>query len=337
MVQTGFLPVSGGHTIYYEVHGRVVCDANKQIALYLHGGPGGGFNHKMLRFYDLTQWTVVLFDQRGCGKSTPFGSLEHNTTWDLVADIESLRLHLSVDKWFVAGGSWGTTLALAYAETHPSRVTALLLRGLCFCDEVAMRWLYEKGGASEVYPEQWEKFVEVLPVALRDKGWRTIATFYQKKLQSADTQVAQKYSNRWWGWEGAVSYLVPRPDDTTPKEALAIALLENHYFVNNCWLKKDQLLRGLSVLRNIPITIIHGRYDMVCPISAVAAFKKALPHTKVVITLAGHAGSEKPTLAAFKRATRAVTTRAVRRLSQHKKTTRRRHHTRGRDHTHKQS
>lgn len=303
MVHSGFIPVSGGHTIYYEVHGNAI---GNQIALYLHGGPGGGFNHKMLRFYDLTQWTVVLFDQRGCGKSIPFGHLDHNTTWDLVADIETLRLHLSVDKWFVAGGSWGTTLALAYAETHPSRVIALLLRGLCFCDEAAMRWLYEKGGASEVYPEKWAEFVEVLPVALRHKGWLSIAKFYQKKLHSTDKKVAQRFANAWWGWEGAVSFLVPRPDDTTPKEALAIALLENHYFVNKCWFKKDQLLRGLSKLKNIPITIIHGRYDMVCPISAVAAFKKALPHTKVIITLAGHAGSEKPTLAALQQSTRAT-------------------------------
>jgi len=261
----------------------------------------------MLRIYDLTRWTVLLFDQRGCGKSKPFLELRHNTTWDLVADIEALRTQvLGVDQWFVSGGSWGTTLALAYAQTHPTRVTGLLLRGLCFCDDVAMRWLYEAGGASEVYPEAWRHFVAVLPAGLKAASWQKIARHFHKGLRSRHAATAMRYAHAWWDWESALSFLVPRPDDATEQEVLALATIENHYFVHDCWLKEGELLRGLHVLRHIPITIVHGRYDMVCPISAVTTFQRILPHTKVVITLAGHASSEVPTLAAQKTALRTM-------------------------------
>ena len=307
MVRSGFLDVSGGHSIYYEVHGPPHTTSGTRVAVVLHGGPGGGCTQKMLRIYDLTKWTVLLFDQRGCGKSKPFLELQHNTTWDLVADIEALRSQvLGVDQWFVSGGSWGTTLALAYAQTHPTRVTGLLLRGLCFCDDVAMRWLYQAGGASEVYPEKWSKFVAVLPSRLHTAPWQKIARQFHKGLRSRHTATQMRYAHAWWDWESAVSFLVPRPDDATEKETLALATIENHYFINDCWLKKGELLRGLYKLRHIPITIVHGRYDMVCPISAVHEFKRVLPHTTVVITLAGHAGSEVPTLAAQKTALRTM-------------------------------
>ena len=297
---SGHLSVSGGHQIYYEKHGK----SNARPAVVLHGGPGGGMNRSILTTFDLKQWCVVLFDQRGCGKSTPFGSLLHNTTWDLVADIEALRCHFGWDNWFVTGGSWGTTLALAYAETHPSRVTGLLLRGVCLCDDASFRWLYQVGGASELYPDTWKDFVSVLPDRLHTAGWNTIARYYQNKLKGPD---AQRYANAWWKWENSVSFLVPKKDDTTPKEALALALLENHYFVNRCWLKKDQLWKGLPTLRHIPITIVHGRYDLVCPISASFAIKHALPHVKLYITPdAGHAFAEPGTTRRFKQATRTM-------------------------------
>lgn len=285
---SGVLPVDNGHTLYFEAHGVV----GGRPAVVLHGGPGGGIQKTALGAYDLTKWRVIMFDQRGCGKSTPFGSVKANTTWDLVADIEALRSHFGYDKWFVSGGSWGTTLALAYAETHPERVTGMLLRGVCLCDEASQKWLYEAGGASRVFPDAWAKFVAVLPLRLRDAGWLQIARYYQKKLLGGGP-TAQKFADAWWGWESAVSFLIPRPDDTKDKEALALAIIENHYFVNKCWLKEGQLLAGLGLLRDIPITIVHGRYDMVCPIDGAYAVAQALPHVKlVIIPDAGHASIE---------------------------------------------
>jgi len=320
---SGHLPVSGGHSIYYETHGT-----GKPVVI-LHGGPGGGIQHTTLSLYDLTKWRVVLFDQRGCGKSTPFGSIEHNTTWDLVEDIEALRCHLGVDSWCVSGGSWGTTLALAYAETYPSRVTGLLLRGLCFCDDDSFRWLYEKGGASEIFPDRWDSFVSVLPERLRHAGWKDIARFYHKKLNGPSPQ---KYVKAWWGWEFAVSRLIPdKHDSTSTNEALALARLENHYFVHDCWFTKDQLLRGLGALRHIPITIVHGRYDLVCPISASFEVKKTLPHTKlIVIPDAGHASIEPGTKRMLKRVIRNMikhTTRSKPRNTLRKRSTRRKRST----------
>jgi proline iminopeptidase len=297
-MRSGYLPVSGGHEIYYETHGK------GRPAVFLHGGPGGGMDKLVLKTYDLTKWSVTLFDQRGCGKSNPFGSLDHNTTWDLVEDIEALRTHLHIDAWFVCGGSWGTTLALAYAEAHPSRVTGLLLRGVCFCDDASFRWLYQAGGASEIYPDSWKGFLSVLPKRLHTADWKTIMKYYQKKLQGSD---AQRYAAAWWGWEQSVSYFRPRKDDTPPKDALALALLENHYFVNGCWLTKDQLVKGLSKLSHIPITIVHGRYDLVCPISASFAIRDVLPHTKILVTPDGGHGLREPgTFRRSKQMTRAM-------------------------------
>jgi proline iminopeptidase len=299
-MRSGYLPVSGGHQIYYEIHGK----ANGRPAVFLHGGPGGGMDRLVLKSYDLSAWCVVLFDQRGCGKSTPFGSLVQNTTWHLVDDIEALRCHIGVDSWFVSGGSWGTTLALAYAEMYPSRVSGMLLRGVCFCDDASFRWLYQAGGASEIYPDRWKGFLSVLPELLHTASWKSIMRYYQQKLKGDD---AQRYANAWWKWEQSVSYFRPRSDDSSPKEALALALLENHYFVNGCWLKKDQLYKGLYKLRHIPITIIHGRYDLVCPISASFAIKDVLPHVKLHITPdGGHAFREPGTFRRSKQTMRAM-------------------------------
>ena len=276
--------VGDGHTIYYRTHGQ------GRPALILHGGPGGGMDEHSLASYDLSKWMVVQFDQRGCGKSRPFGSIQHNTTWDLVKDIEGLRQHLGIEKWFVSGGSWGTTLALAYAETHPSRVTGLLLRGSWLGDSDSMKWLYEKGGASEVFPDAWRGFLSVLPARLHAAPWRDIIKYYHTKLNGPD---AQRYADAWWKWEADVSQLIPVKDDTSTKGALALARLENHYFLNNCWLKEGQLLKGASKLKKIPITMVHGRYDMVCPISGAMALREALPHANlVIIPDAGHSSRE---------------------------------------------
>jgi proline iminopeptidase len=300
MPYSGYLPVSGGHQIYYETHGN----KHGRPAVIVHGGPGGGCRPSMTKIYDLSAWFVVMFDQRGCGKSLPFLRLEHNTTWDLVDDMEALRNHLGITKWFVSGGSWGTTLALVYAETHPSSVTGLLLRGVCLGNQATQRWLYEKGGVSEIYPEGWKLFTSVLPVRLHDKGWRSIATYYHKKLQVAD---AQRYAYAWWGWEASVSQLIPQKDNTHPHTSLALAQIENHYFVNNCWLKEGQILKNIHRLTHIPITIVHGRYDVVCPITQAFDIKSALPHTKLhVVTEAGHASSHPGIKKELRRATNLI-------------------------------
>ena len=291
----GYLEVPG-HKIYYEIYGK------GRPAVVLHGGPGGGIQKSALDVYDLKKWRVLMFDQRGCGKSV--GGLENNTTWDLVNDIEALREMCGFEKWFVSGGSWGTTLALAYAETHPSRVTGLLLRGVCLCDESSFKWQYEEGGASRIFPETWQKFITVLPSSLKKAGWFQIATYYQKKLQSSEKK---KYAKAWWEWELSISYMRQRPDNSTPKEELDISVLENHYFVNKCWLKEGQLLKNIHTLKHIPITIVHGRYDMVCPINQAYMIKKALPHTKLIIVEnEGHASTQPGIKRALRRAIRAT-------------------------------
>ena len=282
MISSGYVPVSGGHEIYYETYGN----KNGKPTVALHGGPGGGSYAEMTTIYDLRKWYVVLFDQRGCGKSKPFLRLQHNTTWDLVEDIEALRIHLQIKKWYVSGGSWGTTLALVYAETYPSSVTGLLLRGVYLCSYSSNKWLYEKGGVSEIYPEGWKLFTSVLPKKLHEAGWRQIAAYYHKKLCGPD---AQRYADAWWGWEASVSRLIPQKDDTPPKQGLALAIIENHYFVHNSWLEEGQILKNIQRLRRIPITIVHGRYDVVCPIAQAFDIKRALPHTELrIITEAGH-------------------------------------------------
>jgi proline iminopeptidase len=292
LCNTGFLPVTGGHTIYYEVYGPP-----KVPLLLIHGGPGGGIQRGNISLYKKFQ--VITFDQRGCGKSTPFGSLKNNTTWDLVEDIEALRKHLGIEKWFISGGSWGTTLGLVYAETHPERVRGLLLRSVCLIDSMSNKWLYERGGASEIYPEKWVSFVGVLPPRLREAGWRDIMAYYQKKLQGAD---AMKFARAWWGWEHAVSFLHPRKDDTPDSEILSLALIENHYFVHNCWIDEGQIVRDAHRLKGIPIVTVHGRYDMVCPNKGSFDLQAVAPQTKIILAHGGHAGSEPGTLAAQKKA-----------------------------------
>ena len=295
LCNTGFLPVTGGHTIYYEVYGPQ--KPSTVPLLLIHGGPGGGIQRANIHLYNKFQ--VITFDQRGCGKSTPFGSLKNNTTWDLVEDIEALRKHLGIDKWFVSGGSWGTTLGLVYAETHPERVRGLLLRSVCLIDSMSNKWLYQRGGASEIYPEEWASFVGVLPPRLREAGWRDIMRYYQKNLQGRD---AMKFARAWWGWEHAVSFLHPRKDDTPDSEILSLALIENHYFAHNCWIDEGQIIRDAHRLKGIPIVTVHGRYDMVCPNKGSFDLRAAAPQTKNLLVHGGHAGSEPGTLAGQKKA-----------------------------------
>ena len=293
---TGYLPVSGGHTIYYEIHGSM----KHPPVILLHGGPGGGIQRRAIHLYLAKKFCVITFDQRGCGKSTPFGSLVNNTTLDIVEDIEALRNHLDISKWIVSGGSWGTTLGLIYAEKYPHVVTGLILRSVCLMDAYANTFLYQQGGASEIYPEAWESFTSVLPATLKKANWKKILEFYQKKMQGSDRDA---FAKSWCAWENAVSFLHPRKDDTPKSEMLSLALLEIHYFIHNCWIKEEQILRDAHKLKHIPIVTVHGRYDLVCPNKGSWDLHKALPHTKVLLVPdGGHAGSEKGTFAAHKKA-----------------------------------
>lgn len=280
--------------MHYEIHGS----PRGRPVVVLHGGPGGGIQRYQLKHFDLKRWRVVMFDQRGCGSSTPRGvdSLHANTTWHLVEDIEKLRNHLGIPKWTVFGGSWGTTLGLAYAETYPSKVTALILRGVCLMQKWELEWLY-KGGIKTVWPEVWDAFAD-------GKRGSNMIHVYSDLLKSRKTRKAA--AKRWWGMESAISFLRPKKDTTNPKQIEELALLEHHYFRNNAWLKPSQLLENADRLK-MPITIVQGRYDMVCPFRAAWELRQKIPHAKlVVVEDAGHAGSEPGTAKALRAATNAL-------------------------------
>ena len=293
----GDLAVGNGHILYYEEHGLSVGPT----AVVLHGGPGGGMQHSSLQYFDLKRWRVILYDQRGCGKSTPFASIEHNTTWDLVEDIERLRLHLAVDSWYVVGGSWGTTLGLAYAVSYPASVSGLLLRGVCLMNKWESRWLYEEG-ASNIFPEEWDIFVS--PLCKKGKTsentTRSALRYYSKKLSSKNRTTRRNAARAWWNWEAAVSYLTPRPDKTDIRKVESLARLETHYFSHNAWIRPEGLMRRIRKLR-MPITIVQGRYDLVCPMRAAWQLKQCAPHAKLmIIPDAGHSGSEPGTVKALR-------------------------------------
>ena len=288
MRKSGYLDLSHGHKMYYELHGN---PKGKPVVI-LHGGPGGGIMHKHLDHFDLRKWNIIMFDQRGCGKSTPFGleSLEHNKTEYLVEDIECLREHLNISQWYVFGGSWGTILGILYAESYPENVSGLLLRSICTLEPSEYEWLYEQKGAGQLYPKEWAEFISVINGPYT---YKSIIANYRKLLTSKDSLVRQKAVNHWYDWENAVSFLLPKKPEKSYKKKESIAIIENHYFFHNAWLKPNQLFKNAKRLLNIPITIVHGRYDLVCPINASFEFKKVAPHDKLfIITDAGHASRE---------------------------------------------
>lgn len=289
-----YIDVGHGHRVYYEIHGA----RDGRPAVVLHGGPGGGLQRSALRFFDLKRWRVLLFDQRGCGKSTPFASLDHNTTWDLVADMERLRAVMGVERWTLFGGSWGTTLALAYASRHAKHVAAMVLRGVCLMDRWEQDWLYKEGGASRIYPQEWAKFAA--GAGQQPHTRKNLTALYSRRLRDRRTRRAA--AKAWWGWESAISTLKPSPDKTTPKQAESLAVLENHYFLHNAWIRPGQLLAAAHRMR-FPVRIVQGRYDMVCPPAAAAALAAALPRAHITFTHAGHASSEPATAAALRAAT----------------------------------
>jgi len=284
-----YLPLSHGQTMYYEVHGNL----DGPVALVLHGGPGAGISPRSVRMFDLTRWCVILYDQRGCGKSLPFGvpSLSHNTTDDLLDDMERLRRALGVKKWYLTGGSWGTTLALVYAEKYPRRVSGLLLRALCLMDDIESKWLYETHGAAQVFPAEYQRFLAPLSEKERNGTMKEILRAYQRRLTSPDKKVALEAAAAWTGWEDSVIALVPKPVTFKGDKDISVAILENHYFINGGFIKPGQILAHAHRLKNIPIDVIHGRYDMICPYRSVESLSKILPQIRVKRVMdGGHSG-----------------------------------------------
>jgi proline iminopeptidase len=283
------LPVSALHTLYFEESGN---PTGKPV-IFLHGGPGGGTDPKQRRFFDPARYRIVLMDQRGCGQSTPHACLEDNTTWHLVSDIEALRAHLGIDRWLVFGGSWGSTLALAYAETHPERVTELVLRGIFLLRESELCWFYQHG-TSELFPDAWESYLEPIPEAERGD----LIGAYHARLTSDDPAVRAAAAKAWSTWEASTSHLYINADYVaragTDRFALAFARIECHYFVNRGFLDRETaLLDGVSKIRHIPCVIVQGRYDVVCPMVAAWDLHRAFPEAELRIAIdSGHSAFE---------------------------------------------
>jgi proline iminopeptidase len=286
--QSDFLQVSDIHNIYYEQSGN----PDGQPVIFVHGGPGGGTNPSMRQFFDPKHYRIILFDQRGCGKSTPFASLEDNTTWHLVDDMEKLRMHLGIERWMVFGGSWGSTLALAYSETHPDRVTHLVLRGIFMLRKWEIDWFYQEG-ASRLFPDFWQEYLKPIPIEERSD----LVKAYYKRLTSDDEATRIEAAQAWSIWEASTSWLEISNDLVNtfndPAKALPFARIECHYFVNEGFMEEGQLLRDAHKIRHIPTVIVHGRYDVVCPIQNAWDLKRELPDAELLISpTSGHAQME---------------------------------------------
>ena len=287
--RTGFLPVSERHSMYWEEsgnpHGRPI--------VFLHGGPGGSTEPKHRRFFDPQAYRIILYDQRGCGKSTPYASLDENTTWDLVADLEKLRAYLGIETWHVFGGSWGSTLALAYAQTHPERVRALILRGIFLLRKWEIDWFYQ-AGADALFPDYWEDYLAPIPPVERGD----LLHAYHRRLTSGNLAVRQEAAKAWAVWEGRTSRLLPNEEliarSAGDDFSLAFSRIECHYFVNRGFFERDgQLLEGVGRIRHIPAVIVQGRYDVVCPPASAWALHRAWPEAEFHFVLdAGHAALE---------------------------------------------
>ncbi len=285
---SGHLDVGDGHSVYWE---RVGTPGAKP-AVFLHGGPGGGLMPSQRRAFDPARYDVLLFDQRGCGRSTPFASLEANTTWHLVADIERLRQMMGAEQWLVFGGSWGSTLALAYAQAHPERVSELVLRGIFTLRRSELLWYYQHG-ASLLFPDKWERFIAPIPQAERGD----LMAAYRRRLAGEDAAARLAAAKAWSQWEGETITLLPEPEVSNAfyadDYALAFARIENHYFVHGGWLEEGQLLRDAGRLRDIPAVIVQGRYDIACPATTAWELHRAWPEAEfVMVEGAGHSFSQ---------------------------------------------
>ncbi|MBC54760.1 MAG: prolyl aminopeptidase [Gammaproteobacteria bacterium] len=286
---SGLLPVSARHTLYYEQVGN----PEGKPVVFLHGGPGGGVMPDYRRYFDPDKWHVILFDQRGCGRSTPFADIEENTTWDLVADIEKLRNHLGLERWAVFGGSWGSTLALSYAITHAEVCTELFLRGIFLLRKQEIDWFYQEG-CSRLFPDLWQSYLQPIP---EDERHDLVAAYY-RRLTSTDADVRQRAARAWSIWEGSTSRLLFDPASAdkfgNSEFADAFARIECHYFTNKGFFPEDSyLLNNAGVLKNIRTVIVHGRYDVICPVENAWQLHQALPSAELhIIADAGHALSE---------------------------------------------
>lgn len=286
----GLLRVSDLHQIYYEQSGNPEGVA----ALFLHGGPGGGSQAWCRRLFDPAHYRAVLLDQRGCGRSLPTGSLVENTTWDLVEDLERLRLHLGIERWLVLGGSWGSTLALAYAERHPERVLGLILRGVFLATRREYDWFYQSG-TRELFPQEWQAFIEPIPEAERDD----LLAAYYKRITGGDRDLRVACAQAWTRWEFATARLVPdaTSGQVSPEFALTFAGIETHFFVHDAWLKRDQLLAEVGRIRHLPGVIVQGRYDVICPPGNAWRLHQAWPRSRLeIVPAAGHSALEPPIL-----------------------------------------
>jgi len=303
---TGILPVDGIHRLYYEECGN---RAGLPV-LFVHGGPGAGCEAWHRRLFDPAAYRIILYDQRGSGRSTPHAELRDNTTAHLVADIEALRRHLGVERWLVFGGSWGSTLALVYAQAHPRRVTGLVLRGIFLCRPADIRWFYQ-AGASAIYPDAWEAYLAPIPEAERGD----LVSAYYRRLTSDDPVERLAVARAWSVWEGATSKLFPSDGLVATfaeqRFALALARIECHYFLHDSFLEPNQILRDVDRIRRIPAVIVQGRYDMPCPATQAWALHRAWPEAKFhLLPDAGHSATEPAITDALIRATDAFRDRA---------------------------
>ena len=287
--QTEFLKVSPLHTLYIEQCGN----PNGRPILFLHGGPGGGINPDHRRFFDPQHYRIILFDQRGSGKSTPAAELKENSTWELVADIEKIRNHLQIKDWIVFGGSWGSTLALAYAIAHSETVKGLILRGIFLCRPSEIKWFYQEG-ASNIFPEAWETYHNYIPASERNDFVKA----YYKRLTGDNEAVRLQAARIWSQWEAATSRLFVDPkaiqEFEEPTLALQFARIECHYFVNNAFFETDNfLIENIERVKSIPTIIVQGRYDVVCPTKSAWELHNAWPESVLhIIADAGHAAGE---------------------------------------------
>jgi len=287
--QSGHIQATAIHQVYWESCGN----PDGKAVIFVHGGPGGGTSEETRCFFNPDKYHIIQFDQRGCGKSTPHACLEENTTWDLIDDMETIRNMLNIEQWQVFGGSWGSTLALAYAEKHPNRVTELVLRGIYLLRQQELQWFYQEG-ANRLYPDAWQAYRDFIPTDEQ----HDMMTAYQKRLLSDDESVRLEAAKRWSVWEGSTCHLYPdlqHIEETADAEfALAFARIENHYFMNKGFFThENQLLDEVGKIRHIPTVIIQGRYDVVCPMQTAFDLKQALPEAElIVVPDAGHSAFE---------------------------------------------
>jgi proline iminopeptidase len=299
--ESGHLDVGDGHSLYWELSGN----PHGKPVVFLHGGPGGASSPDHRRQFNPDAYKILVFDQRGCGRSTPVASLDNNTTWDLVGDVETLRTEVArADQWQVFGGSWGSTLALAYAQKYPERVTELVLRGIFLFDQYELDWLYKKGGASSLYPDKWDDFAGFVPEEERGD----LLTAYRNRLTSDDADEQLAAAKAFSVWEANVVTLLPNPhvieEFTEPQKAVAIARIENHYMIHKGWFEEGQLLRGAEKLHGIPGVIVQGRHDCCTPPRAAWALKKAWPEVDLqIVPDGGHLYNEPGILDGLIRAT----------------------------------